>query len=186
MKREIGCSLPVCPTLLTLVGVAVGCEAKWTLACHVGIVDYDRLLVGLCKRLGFTKHMDRSGRFSLNLVSEALLPQVQRLRKRYRSGCGEGAAPAPLAWTASAEGVPLLEGSPLSVVCRVVDFYDTEVFDNLICKMEHSYAEASVLTRSGSVDYAALHPVLLEKSQDLYLRTSALSGTRRARRSRDS
>ena len=90
------------------------------------------------------------------------------------------------AWTASAEGVPLLEGSPLSVVCRVVDFYDTEVFDNLICKMEHSYAEASVLTRSGSVDYAALHPVLLEKSQDLYLRTSALSGTRRARRSRDS
>ena len=68
----------------------------------------------------------------------------------------------------------------------MVDFYDTEVFDNLICKMEHSYAEASVLTQSGSVDYAALHPVLLEKSQDLYLRTSALSGTRRARRSRDS
>lgn len=46
--------------------------------------------------------------------------------------------------------------------CEAVENYETETFDNFICKIANTYIEEDMLNEEGKVDYNKLKPVLFE------------------------
>ena len=73
-------------------------------------------------------------------------------------------------------GVPLINAAPVSMSCTVEDIYETEGFESFICKIAATYAEESVLTPEGKIDYHTLKPVLFEMPTYEYLRTGEAIG----------
>ena len=73
-------------------------------------------------------------------------------------------------------GAPLINAAPVSMSCTVEDIYKTEGFESFICKIAATYAEESVLTSEGKIDYRALKPVLFEMPTYEYLRTGEVIG----------
>ena len=70
----------------------------------------------------------------------------------------------------------MIAASPLVMECRVVDIYETEGFESFICKIEHTYAEESILNENGKIDYRKLKPVLFEMPTYEYLATGEVLG----------
>lgn len=74
------------------------------------------------------------------------------------------------------EGAPIIDESPLTMECEVVDTYKSEGFDNFICKITHTYADEHVLNAEGKLDYAKLKPVLFEFPTYSYIATGEIIG----------
>ena len=60
--------------------------------------------------------------------------------------------------------------------CEVVDNYETETFDNFICKITNTYVDEDCLNEKGKPDYDRLKPVLFEMPNYTYLRTGGTIG----------
>ena len=73
-------------------------------------------------------------------------------------------------------GVPIISQSPVAMECTVVDIYETSGFENFICTIDNTYAEESVLTKEGKIDYRILKPVLFEMPTYMYLKTGDVIG----------
>ena len=54
---------------------------------------------------------------------------------------------------------------------QVEDLYETKGFDNFILKIDHTYAEESILNASGKIDYGSFKPILFEMPGYTYLKT---------------
>lgn len=68
-------------------------------------------------------------------------------------------------------GVPMIADAPVSMECTVDDVYKTPNFESFICKISATWANETVLTADGKLDYAKLKPVLFEMPAYQYLRT---------------
>ena len=73
-------------------------------------------------------------------------------------------------------GTPVIDKSPLTMECDVVDIYETEGFDNFICSIANTYAAPEVLGQDGKLDYTRLKPVLFEFPTYSYLATGEIIG----------
>ena len=73
-------------------------------------------------------------------------------------------------------GTPVIDASPLTMECDVVDIYETEGFDNFICSVANTYAAPEVLDSDGKLDYTRLKPVLFEFPTYSYLATGEVIG----------
>ena len=58
----------------------------------------------------------------------------------------------------------------------VEDIYETETYDNFICKIANTYAKDDILDANDKVDYSKLKPVLFEMPTYSYLRTGGVIG----------
>ena len=73
-----------------------------------------------------------TGHLSVNIVDEALLPRADYV------GITSGAKvdkSQVFAWHPGEAGTPVIEDSPLVMECEAVENYETETFDNFICKI---------------------------------------------------
>ena len=73
-------------------------------------------------------------------------------------------------------GTPVIDASPLTMECNVVDTYKTDGFDNFICAVVNTYAAPDVLDSNGKLDYTRLKPVLFEFPTYSYLATGEVIG----------
>ena len=73
-------------------------------------------------------------------------------------------------------GTPVIDASPLTMECEVVDIYETDGFDNFICAIVNTYAASDVLDSDGKLDYTKLKPVLFEFPTYSYLTTGEIIG----------
>ena len=73
-------------------------------------------------------------------------------------------------------GTPVIDISPLTMECNVVDIYETDGFDNFICAVINTYAAPDVLDSNGKLDYTRLKPVLFEFPTYSYLATGEIIG----------
>ena len=73
-------------------------------------------------------------------------------------------------------GTPVIDASPLTMECDVVDIYETEGFDNFICSVANTYAAPDVLDADGKLDYTRLKPVLFEFPTYSYIATGEIIG----------
>lgn len=73
-------------------------------------------------------------------------------------------------------GTPVIDDSPLTMECDVVDIYETEGFDNFVCSIANTYAASDVLDDKGKLDYTRLKPVLFEFPTYSYLATGEIIG----------
>ncbi len=168
MKKNIGNSIALYPAPLVVVGTMVNGKPNWVLVGHLGIIGHDRVMVSLASAHYTNKGIRESQALSINIVDEALLPAADR------AGCVSGAKTDKselFDYVVSDTGVPMITKSPVSMECTVDDTYKTPNFESFICKISATWADESVLTADGKLDYTKLKPVLFEMPTYQYLRT---------------
>lgn len=168
MKKDLGSVLALYPTPLTVVGTMVNGKPNWVLVGHVGIMGHDRIMVSLAKP-HYTNQGIRDTRvLSVNIVDEAMLPKADYV------GCVSGSKTDKsevFGYSIGQNRAPLIHEAKLSMECTVEDIYETKGFDNFILKIDHTYAEESILNEAGKIDYGVFKPVLFEMPGYTYLKT---------------
>lgn len=172
-KKSIGSLLALYPKPLTVVGAEVGGKVNWLIVGHTGIIGHDRILVSMSKSHYTNQGIRESKKLSINLVSREMLPKADYV------GSVSGASvdkSQVFAYHWGKNGTPVIDASPLTMECNVVDIFETDGFDNFICSVTNTYATPNVLDNDGKLDYTKLKPVLFEFPTYSYLATGEVIG----------
>ncbi|OKZ17811.1 MAG: NADPH-flavin oxidoreductase [Butyricimonas synergistica] len=172
-KKNLGKLLALYPKPMTVVGTKVEGKVNWLVVGHTGVIGHDRVLVSMSKQHYSNQGIKQSKKLSINLVSREMLPKADYVG----SVSGETVDKSGVfAYHIGENGTPVIDVSPLTMECNVVDIYETEGFDNFICIVVNTYATPDVLDHNGKLDYARLKPVLFEFPTYSYLATGEVIG----------
>lgn len=172
-KKNIGSLLALYPKPMTVIGAEVEGKVNWLVVGHTGIIGHDRILVSMSKQHYTNQGIKKLKKFSINLVSREMLPKADYV------GSVSGASVDKsdvFAYHIGENGTPVIDASPLTMECNVVDTYKTDGFDNFICAVVNTYAAPDVLDSNGKLDYTRLKPVLFEFPTYSYLVTGEVIG----------
>lgn len=172
-KKDLGSLLALYPKPLTVVGTHVNGKVNWLIVGHTGIIGHDRVLISMSKSHYSNQGIIKSRLLSVNLVGRDMLTQADYV------GSVSGAEvdkSKVFAYHLGEKGSPIIDKSPISMECEVVDAFETDGFDNFICKIAHTYANENVLDSEGKLDYTKLKPVLFEFPTYSYLATGEVIG----------
>lgn len=172
-KKNIGPLVALYPKPLTVVGAEVAGKVNWLVVGHTGIIGHDRILVSLSRNHYTCRGIRQSGKFSINLVSRDMLPKADYVGSVSGSSVDKSEV-FDYHW--GENGTPVIDMSPLSMECDVVDVYETDGFDNFIGSVVNTYASSEVLDEHGQLDYTRLKPVLFESPTYSYLATGEVIG----------
>ena len=173
MKKNIGKNLALYPTPLVVVGAMVDGKPNWTLVGHLGIIGHDHVMVSMAAPHYSNKGIKEHKSLSINIVDEAMLAMADH------AGCVSGSKEDKselFPWSVGENGAPILSEAPVSMACTVEDTYCTPGFESFICTIAATYADESVLTEDGKLNYHVLKPVLFEMPTYEYLRTGEVIG----------
>lgn len=172
-KKNIGSLLALYPKPMTVVGAEVKGKVNWLVVGHTGIIGHDRILVSMNKSHYTNQGIKASKKFSINLVSREMLPKADYVGSVSGASVDKSEV-FDFHW--GENGSPVIDASPLTMECNVVDIYETEGFDNFICSIVNTYAAPEVLDSEGKLDYTRLKPVLFEFPTYSYLATGEVIG----------
>ncbi len=173
MKKNLGAKLALYPTPLTVIGAMNGDKPTWTLVAHVGILGHDRLLVSLAGNHFINEKIKETGKLSINMVSEEILPKADYVGSV--SGAKVDKSDA-FEYELGENGTPMIKNSPLVIECEVVDNYDAgNNFDNFVVKFTGTYVEEENL-EDDKISYCKMKPVLFEFPTYEYLATGEVLG----------
>ena len=170
-KKNLGNLLALYPKPMTVVGAEVEGKVNWLVVGHTGVIGHDRILVSMSKSHYTNQGVKKSKRLSVNLVSREMLPKADYV------GSVSGATvdkSEVFAYHIGENDTPVIDASPLTMECEVVDIYETDGFDNFICAIVNTYAASDVLDSDGKLDYTKLKPVLFEFPTYSYLATGEI------------
>lgn len=173
MKKNIGNVLALYPTPAVVVGTEVNGKVNWLLVAHVGIIGHDLIMLSMFKKHYTNEGVKQTGKVSVNMVNEAMLERADYV------GCVSGAKADKsdvFVYHIGEAGTPVIDESPLVMECEVVDNYETDTFDNFICKIRNTCVDEDCLNEKGKPDYDKLKPVLFEMPNYTYLRTGETIG----------
>ncbi len=172
-KENIGSLVALYPKPLTVVGAEVNGKVNWLVVGHTGIIGHNRIILSMNDKHYTNKGIHQTGRLSINLVSREMLPKADY------AGSVSGAdtdKSTLFAYHIGENGAPLIDESPLSMECKVVDKFKTDGFDNFICEVAATYVAKDMLNDNGRPDYTRLKPVLFEFPTYSYLATGEVIG----------
>lgn len=172
-KKNIGKLLALYPKPMTVVGAEVQGKVNWLVVGHTGIIGHDRILVSMSNKHYTNQGIKKSKKLSINLVDRTMLPKADYV------GSVSGASidkSRVFDYHTGENGTPVIDASPLTMECNVVDIYETDGFDNFICSVVNTYADSCVLDGDGKLDYTRLKPVLFEYPTYSYLATGEVIG----------
>lgn len=172
-KENIGSLVALYPKPLTVVGAEVNGKVNWLVVGHTGIIEHNRIILSMSDKHYTNKGIHQTGRLSINLVSREMLPKADY------AGSVSGAdtdKSTLFAYHIGENGAPLIDESPLSMECKVVDKFKTDGFDNFICEVAATYVAKDMLNENGRPDYTRLKPVLFEFPTYSYLATGEVIG----------
>ena len=172
-KKNLGNLLALYHKPMTVVGAEVEGKVNWLVVGHTGVIGHDRILVSMSKSHYTNQGIKKSKRLSVNLVSREMLPKADYV------GSVSGATvnkSEVFAYHIGENDTPVIDASPLTMECEVVDIYETDGFDNFICAIVNTYAASDVLDSDGKLDYTKLKPVLFEFPTYSYLATGEIIG----------
>ena len=168
MKKNVGSLLALYPTPVTVIGAMNGEKPTWTLVAHIGIIGHDRVLVSLAAPHFINGRIKETGKLSINLVDEAMLPETDFVGSVSGAKADKSAV---FEFDLGDAGAPVIRSSPLTMECTVQDVYNTPNFESFICAIDNTYVAEEHLNEKGKVDYDSLKPVLFEFPTYQYLRT---------------
>lgn len=173
MQKNIGSKLALYPMPLLVIGTMVEGKPNWILVGHSGIIGHDRVMVSLAKPHYTNKGIKETKTLSINIVDESMLKQADYVgsvsgskvdkSNTFEFHIGEG-------------GSPIINNVPVVMECEVEENYETETFDNFICKIANTYVQEENLDENGKIDYTKFSPVLFEFPNYTYLRTGETIG----------
>lgn len=172
-KQNIGNLLALYPKPMTVVGAEVEGKVNWLVVGHTGIIGHDRILLSMSKSHYTNQGIRKSKKLSVSLVSRKMLPKADYV------GSVSGASvdkSEVFEYHIGENGTPVIDISPLTMECNVVDIYETDGFDNFICSVVNTYVSPDVLGDNGRPDYTRLKPVLFDFPTYSYLATGEVIG----------
>ena len=172
-KQNIGNLLALYPKPMTVVGAEVEGKMNWLVVGHTGIIGHDRILLSMSKSHYTNQGIRKSKKLSVSLVSREMLPKADYV------GSVSGASvdkSEVFEYHIGENGTPVIDISPLTMECNVVDIYETDGFDNFICSVVNTYVSPDVLGDNGRPDYTRLKPVLFDFQTYSYLATGEVIG----------
>lgn len=172
-KQNIGNLLALYPKPMTVVGAEVEGKVNWLVVGHTGIIGHDRILLSMSKSHYTNQGIRKSKKLSVSLVSREMLPKADYV------GSVSGASvdkSEVFEYHIGENGTPVIDISPLTMECNVVDIYETEGFDNFICSVVNTYVSPDVLGDNGKPDYTRMNPVLFDFPTYSYLATGEVIG----------
>lgn len=172
-KKNLGSLLALYPKPMTVVGAEVNGKVNWLVVGHTGIIGHDRIMVSMSKAHYTNQGIKKSGKLSVNLVSQAMLDKADYVGSV--SGA-EADKSKVFAYHMGENGSPVIDEAPVTMECKVEDIYETEGFESFICSIVNTYASEDVLDKEGKLDYTKLKPVLFEFPTYSYLATGEVIG----------
>ena len=172
-KKNIGNKLALYPMPVTVVGTEVNGKVNWLLVAHVGIIGHDRILVSMSDKHYTNQGIIESKKLSVNLVDRKMLPKADYVGSVSGASVDKSGV-FDFHW--GENGTPVIDASPLTMECDVVDIYKSDGFDNFICSIANTYAAPDVLDADGKLDYTRLKPVLFEFPTYSYIATGEIIG----------
>ncbi len=172
-KKNLGSLLALYPKPMTVIGAEVEGKVNWLVVGHTGIIGHDRILVSMNKNHYTNRGIRKSKKLSINLVSRDMLPKADYVGSVSGASVDKSGV-FDFHW--GENGTPVIDASPLTMECDVVDIYETEGFDNFICSIANTYATPEVLDSDGKLDYTRLKPVLFEFPTYSYIATGEIIG----------
>lgn len=172
-KKNIGNKLALYPMPVTVVGAEVNGKVNWLLVAHVGIIGHDRILVSMSDKHYTNQGIIESKKLSVNLVDRKMLPKADYVGSV--SGANTDKS-HEFSFHWGENGTPVIDASPLTMECNVVDIYKSDGFDNFICSIANTYAIPEVLDDKEKLDYTRLKPVLFEFPTYSYIATGEVIG----------
>lgn len=172
-KKNIGSLLALYPKPMTVIGAEVKGKVNWLVVGHMGIIGHDRILVSMSKSHHTNQGIKDSKKLSINLVNREMLPKADYV------GSVSGASVDKsnvFEYHWGENGSPVIDDSPLTMECDVVDIYETDGFDSFVCSVANTYAAPDVLNADGKLDYTRLKPVLFEFPTYSYIATGEIIG----------
>ena len=172
MKKNIGSQLALYPMPVTVIGAMNDDRPTWTLVAHTGIIGHDRVLVSLAAPHFINSVIKKTNKLSINMVAEEILSKADFSG----SVSGAKADKSGLFDYETADGAPVIKQSPLTMICSLVDVYNTPNFESFICTIDGTYVEEKCLNDAGKIDYHKIKPVLFEFPTYEYLKTGDVMG----------
>ena len=172
-KKNLGSLLALYPKPMTVIGAEVDGRVNWLVVGHTGIIGHDRILVSMNKNHYTNRGIRKSKKLSINLVSRDMLLKADYVGSVSGASVDKSGV-FDFHW--GENGTPVIDASPLTMECDVVDIYETEGFDNFICSIANTYATPEVLDSDGKLDYTRLKPVLFEFPAYSYIATGEIIG----------
>ena len=172
-KKNLGSLLALYPKPMTVVGAEVNGKVNWLVVGHTGIIGHDRILLSMSKVHFTNQGIKKSGKLSVNLVSETMLEKADYV------GSVSGAEidkSKVFAYHIGENGSPVIDVAPITMECKVEDIYKTDGFESFVCSIVNTYASVNVLDKDGNLDYTKLKPVLFEFPTYSYISTGEVIG----------
>lgn len=158
---------------MTVIGAEVNGKVNWLIVGHTGIIGHDRILVSMSDKHYTNQGVRQSKKLSINLVSQEMLPMADYVGS-VSGATVDKSEVFDFHW--GENGTPVIDASPLTMECDVMDIYKTDGFDNFICSVVNTYASPEVLDADGKPDYARLKPVLFDFTTYSYIATGEVIG----------
>lgn len=169
MKKNIGSVLALYPTPVTIVGTVIGDKVNWINVAHVGIIGLNSIMLSMNKSHYTNQGIKQNKTASVNLVSEDMLVEADYVG--IVSGKSVDKSQVFKYHMGELKNTPIIDKSPLSMECELIDVYDSSGYDNFVLKVVHTHVEEDVLNENGKIDYQKVKPLLFEMPNKLYLRT---------------
>lgn len=172
-KKNLGSLIALYPKPLTVVGAMVNGKPNWLIVGHTGIIAHDRILLSMNQKHFTNQGIIESGKLSINLVSRNYLPKADYVGSVSGANVDKSQV---FDFHMGENGTPVIDAAPVTMECEVVDKFETEGFDNFICKVVNTYASADVLDSDGKLDFTKLKPVLFDFTSYSYIATGEVIG----------
>ncbi len=158
------------PTPIVIVGAITDGKPSWFEVAWVGIGDRDVVTLSVDHAHYTCKGIDENKVLSISLIDEKMIPKADYVGKV--SGHNTDKSDV-FAWHAGELGAPIIDESPVSMECELMDSYVNGDVYLLICRVKNTYAEQDIVNERSKIDYSKFKPVLFEPNFN-YLRTGEI------------
>lgn len=174
MKKNIGPVVALYPTPVVIVGTRFEGRVNWINIAHIGIIALDRIMLSIAKEHYSNVALIETKQCSVNIVSEEMVVEADYAGMVSEKDTDKSKL---FAYTnGSSAEIPLIDLSPVSMECKVVDNYQTSHHNHFILQVVHTHVKKEALTPQGKIDYKVVKPVLFEMPTGTYLKTGETLG----------
>lgn len=174
MKKSIGNTRSLYPSPTCVVGLYHEEKVNFINLTHTGIVGSDMLMLSMKKVRHSANMLKISSFISVNVVDESWLCEADFCGMV--SGKNVDKAKVIKYQLDEEYKVPIINLSKVSMVCEVVDDYQTQIHHQWMVKISKTLVEEEYINDKNLVDFAKFKPVLFDNENWIYIATGEVLG----------
>lgn len=174
MKKSIGAVRALYPMPLTVIGVNSFDRINWINITHSGIVGNNQTMISLRKTRYTNNLLKKDSYLTINLITVKVLEKADYVGMI--SGKNIDKEDVFSYELDKNTNSPLIKESPVSMICKVIDIYETENHYQYILEIIDTKVDENILTRENKINYKKFKPILFEMENWIYLETGNIIG----------